>query len=274
MAQNIDVTAKTIFLHPGDGIIRRRVFHGQVDEYLPTELPQVSNRRADIVARNSDGEIHHVEFQTTNETGFGLRMLGYYFFLISTHQRHVVQTVLYLGREPMRLENSFHTPTLDFRYDVVNMREYDAETLLASDDWADVVMALLAKGDPERVLVVAIARLREMGHADRAWASGTLLLLSGILGIEETVNERLKEVGVIDVMENKVLGPLMLQQYEKGLGEGVQQGMHEVLSELLTEKFGALPAWANARLQAASSEELHRWAKRVLHSVSLEDTLR
>lgn len=86
---------------------------------------------------------------------------------------------------------------------------------------------------------------------------------------------------MIDLMENKVLAPLILQQYEKGRDEGMQQGMQQgvqrgmqgLLGELLTEKFGTLPAWAGARLQAASDEELHRWAKRVLHTASLEETL-
>jgi len=282
MAQVIDVTVKTVFLHPGDGIIRRRLFRGQVEEYLSVEQPQVSNKRADMVARNSDGEIHHVEFQASNEAGFGLRMLGYYYYFLCTQETHVAQTVLYMGREPLRLENTVKTPTLDFRFEIVDLREYDAETLLAARNWADVLLALLAKGDPERALAVAIERLRAMGHEERAWAMGTLLVLSGILGIEESANERLKEFDVINVMENKVLGPLILRELEKGwnegrqagVQEGMQQGMQEVITELLTEKFGALPAWANTRLESASSEELHRWAKRVLHCASLEDTLR
>ena len=274
MAQRYDVSIKTLFLHEGDGIIRRRVFGGRVTEHLATEQPQVSNHRADMVVRTGDGALHHVEFQATNEPGFGLRMLGYYYYLISTHEQHVIQTVLYLGREPLRLEAGYTSPSMDFRYEIVNLREYDAAALLASDDWADIALALLAKGDRERALEVAVSRLIEMGSEDRAWASGTLLLLSGILGIEETVNERMKEAGVIDLMENKVLAPLILRQYEKGRDEGMQQGMQGLLIQQLTEKFGALPAWAGSRLQSASNEELHSWAKRVLHSASLEDTLR
>jgi len=282
MAQRYDVSLKTLFLRAGDGIIRRRVFGSKVTEHLATEQPQVSNDRADMVVRTIDGSLHHVEFQATNEPGFELRMLGYYFYLITTHGQHVVQTVLYLGREPLRLESGYQTPSMDYRFEIVNLREYDAEPLLASDDWADIALALLAKGDREKALAVAVARLREMESEERAWASGTLLLLSGILGIEEAVNERMKEAGVIDLMENKVLAPLIQQQYEKGLDEGMQKGMQKgmqqgiqgVLIEQLTERFGVLPAWAEARLNSASDEELHAWAKRVLHSTTLEDTLR
>ena len=65
---------------------------------------------------------------------------------------------------------------------------------------------------------------------------------------------------------------------KKGRDEGIQQGMQEgmqgLLMQQLTEKFGALPAWASSRLQSASNEELHLWARRVLHTDSLEDTLR
>ena len=79
---------------------------------------------------------------------------------------------------------------------------------------------------------------------------------------------------MIDLMENKVLAPLILKQYELGRSEGMQTGMQDLLLDQLTEKFGPLPEWAAQRVQAASAAELHTWEKRVLHSDSLEDTLR
>ena len=121
-------------------------------------------------------------------------------------------------------------------------------------------------------------RLRDMKGDEQDLAAGTLLQLSGKLGIEETVNERLKEVGVINLMENKVLGPLIRQQFEqgeqKGRSEGRQEGRQDLLQEQLTEKFGPLPLWARQRLQGASTEELQTWAKRILTGTTIEDTLR
>jgi hypothetical protein len=78
---------------------------------------------------------------------------------------------------------------------------------------------------------------------------------------------------MINLMENKVVGPMILQAEQKGRSEGRQEGMQGLLLDLLREKFGALPEWATERLRSASSEELHVWAKRVLHSASLEETL-
>ena len=266
MAHRYDVSTKALFLREGDGIIRRLLFGGKVVEFLATEQPQVFNHRADLVVRTEDGSFHHVEFQTSNETGFALRMLEYYPYLVRVHKQHVSQVVLYLGAEPLRLERTYSSPSVDFRFEIVNLREYDAEPLLASEDWADNALALLAKGDPERALTAVLPKLRAMKAPDRNWAVGTLLLLSGILGLEETVGNRLKEVGVIDIMENKVLGPMILQAERKG--------KQDFLQELLDEKFGQLPPWALQRLQAASDEDLHIWAKRILSGSTLEDTLR
>ena len=282
MAQRYDVSLKSLFLREGDGIIRKLLFGGKVIEFLATEQPQIFNHRADLVVRTEKGSLHHVELQAFNEFGFALRMLEYYVYLVRTYKQHVVQTVLYLGKEPLRLEHAYTSPSIDFRFKIVNLREYDAEALLASEDWADNLLALLAKGEPERALEVILPRLRAMKGDDQDWAVGTLVLLSGILGMEETISDRLKEVGMINVMENKVLGPLIRQQFEQGeqkgrsegKQEGRQQGRQDLLQEQLTEKFGSLPMEVLQRLQAASAEDLHTWAKRILGSTTLEDTLR
>ena len=132
------------------------------------------------------------------------------------------------------------------------------------------MLALLAKGAPEKALAIVIPRIAAMQGEDRRVASTSLLLLSGIIGIEETVNRRLRELGMINVRENKVLGPLILESIEQGRSEG----KHEILQDQLTEKFGPLPAWAVSRLDSASDDDLKLWSKRILKAATLEETLR
>ena len=79
---------------------------------------------------------------------------------------------------------------------------------------------------------------------------------------------------MINLMENKVLGPIIQQQFEQGERKGRSEGQQDLLQEQLTEKFGSLPVWAHQRLRGASAEDLHAWAKRILRSTTLEDTLR
>lgn len=269
MAHRYDVSLKSLFLRDGDGIIRRLLFGGKVTEFLSTEQPQIFNHRTDMVARTEDGSLHQVEFQTSNEDGFPLRMLEYYGYLVRTHEQHVTQTVLYLGREPVRLERTYTSPSIRFEFTVIDLRQLDARELLASSDWADNVLALFANGELSLALDRVFARLARMRGDEQEVAAGTLLLLSGILKIEETIVTRLQEVGMIDLMENDIFRPVILRSH----AEGKAEGKAEVLQEQLTEKFGPLPLWAERRLSAASADELKTWAKRILHSTTLEETL-
>lgn len=285
MAQHFDVSLKVLFVRQGSGIVRQMVFGGNVAEFLATEQPQLSNRRTDLVARNEDGSLHHVEFQTSNEAGFPLRMLEYYAYLAKAHKQHVVQTVLYLSREPMTLEDSYSSPSLMYRFTIINLRELDARPLLASPDWADNLMALFADGDLPAALEVVIARIATLSGEERDFAAGTLLILSGIIGMEETIRTRLQEVGMIDLMQNTVIGPMILKSREDGreVGRaegraegrevGREEGKLELFTNLLIAKFGPLPQWAQQRLAAAPPGDLDLWSRRLVHQARLEDTL-
>jgi hypothetical protein len=276
MAQSYDVSLKALFLREGGGIVHRMLFGGKIAEVLATEQPKVYNHRADLVLRTEDGKLHQVEFQTANESGFARRMLGYYVHLEGEYGEHVMQTVLYMGREPMRLANTYSTPVLDFQFLIVNLRELDGEPLLESPDWVDNVLALLAKGSPERALDVVLPKIRLLQGEEQELAAGTLTLLSGIMGLEETVERKLREATMIDVMENKILGPAIRKGLEQGLQkgreEGQLQGRHALLQRQLTVKFGTLPAWAQSRLASGTTDEIDAWATRILTSTSLEDT--
>ena len=49
------------------------------------------------------------------------------------------------------------------------------------------------------------------------------------------------------------------------------EGRVETLMRLLTLKFGALPEGAQARLRAASADQLATWTDRVLTATTLEE---
>lgn len=50
----------------------------------------------------------------------------------------------------------------------------------------------------------------------------------------------------------------------QGRREGRQHGQLELLTRLLIHRFGPLPEWAAARLDAAHADQLEQWADRVL----------
>lgn len=58
---------------------------------------------------------------------------------------------------------------------------------------------------------------------------------------------------------------------ELGMQQGMQQGMRLVLSELLTQRFGALPTPVRERLAGAGSDELLAWNRAVLGARTLDE---
>ena len=60
------------------------------------------------------------------------------------------------------------------------------------------------------------------------------------------------------------------QGLSQGLSQGRQEGQLELVTRQLTRRFGPLPEWATARLQAADASQLEQWADRVLDAPSLE----
>ncbi len=57
----------------------------------------------------------------------------------------------------------------------------------------------------------------------------------------------------------------------EGKAEGEAKGRAALLARLLTRRFGRLPAAIGARLDAAPSDQLDRWAERLLDATSLDD---
>lgn len=163
MAQRFDVTFKHLFRN-SHGILARMLF-GEAVEWLNVELPEVRNLRPDLLSRTAGGEIHHSEIHAKPDPGMAFRMLEYYVALVRIFRVHVIQTLLYIGREPLRIPAGYGSPSLKFEFRIVNLREMDGADLLASDDWADNEFALLTRADRETVIRKVVDRLRTLeGH--------------------------------------------------------------------------------------------------------------
>ncbi len=253
MAQSFDVTFKLLF--------------GDVAEWTNVELPEVRPPRLDLLARCADGSYCHVEINMRNESNFDFRMLDYYVAARRVIGEHIRQTLLYIGREPLRIKGVFESPSTRHEYTIINLREMDGAELLASNDWADNESALLTKTDPEKVIRVVFDKIRALTGEEQEKAATTFVILSGIIGMEDEVEGRFK-TDMIDLMENKILGPAIRQ----GMEQGRATERRELLQGILEDRFGQLPNWAEAKLAAATPETLKAWSHR-LRADSLEDLL-
>jgi hypothetical protein len=255
MAQHYDVSLKLLF-HHSKGLLARRLFGGPVVEWVNVEQPKVTNLRVDLLARLEDRSLRHVELQAKNEADMARRQAEYYLGFHRLLEEHVEQVVLYIGQEPLTMRPVFETPSMRYEFQLLDMHEVDGEPLVESDDWGDNLLALLTPVAQERVLHKVEKQIRKLMGEEQETAARLFVIISGILGLEESVVRRLH---MIDIMENKVLGPAILK------------GEATMLASLLEERFGTLPGWVTEKLGTAKEAELMTWGKRILSARTLDD---
>ena len=191
------------------------------------------------------------------------------------------QVVLYVGEPPMNMPDGLEADGNRLAYELIDMREFDAEALMATGNPADLALALLARGGKERLEEI-LRRAAKLKGAARNRVLAQLLILAGLRGVVGRVEWLIGSMGmVIDGSKNEFLVRLHDEALAKGEAKGKAEGeakgrvdgMSQVLQKQLRRKFGSLPAWAKNRLESATPVNLVRWAGRVLTGLDLEDVL-
>ena len=273
MAQHYDVSLKLLFRN-STGLVARALFGGRIREWVNVELPRVQNPRVDLLARMADGSLRHVEIESRCPADMARRQAEYYLGLHRRFEEHVEQVVLYVGEAPLRVKTQFKTAAMRFEFRLLNIRDFDGEPLLKSDDLSDNMLALLTRTDQERVMQRVEARLVQLQEKDQADAARLFVLISGLRGLEQPVTRRLS---MIDIMENKVFSRVIRKSLREGrvkgraegLAEGLEKGLEKgqirSLVSVIEAKFGSpLTPAALRRISAGSAADLDRWLVRVL----------
>jgi hypothetical protein len=58
---------------------------------------------------------------------------------------------------------------------------------------------------------------------------------------------------------------------QQGILQGIELGESRVLERLLSKRFGSLPEEYSQRLKNATTEQLERWAERILDASTLSE---
>jgi len=243
--------------------------------WLPTELPKVQDLSVDLLGETADGELMQIEAQSFNQKNMPFRMLRYLGLIIAIHHRIPKQILLYVGREPLDMNDRFAWADGEIRYAIIDMHEVDGDPLLASPEPSDNVLAILARlRDSGAAVRSILEKLSRLPRDDAKEYYQALLILSGLRGLAKTVHEEARTVLAIDLSENEVLGPAYLRGREEGREEGEHKGRLAVLQEQIEQRFGQLPAWVEQKLSQSSTDELKAVGRRVLNAVSFDDLFR
>ncbi len=264
MAQDYDVSLK-LLLRYSKGLIAHALFgNAGVTEWLSVEQPRVNNPRADLLARCGDGKLRHVEIETSNDPGMARRKAEYYLGFWRLFDEHVEQVLLFASQRPLTMSPVFETPSMRYQFRILDLKTWDGEPLLASEDWGDNVLALLTAVEQERVLQRVEEQIHKLEGEERRDAANLCMIISAIMGIGAEVVKRIR---MIDIMELEVIGPAIRQ----GIEQGKAEARMETLSWQLAKKFGSLPDPVVMRLHQASEAELLNWLDRVLTARTLDE---
>jgi len=268
MAQDYDVTLKLLF-RQSKGRALRQLIGGAVAEWLDVELPRVENPRVDLLAKLDNGSYVHLELQSSNEEDFGRRQAEYYLGLHRILKQHVRQVAVYIGREKLRMKAAFETPSLQFQFEMMDVRELDPEPLLTSDDVGDNLLALLTEADKRKVFRAILARMPQLSREEQTTAAMQFVILSNLREIEPQLLEEVKRQmrPLVDVTEGPIFGPI----YQRGVAEGRQEGERILVRRLLEKRFGSLAPEILQRLEQANEAELEQIGLRLISADSIRD---
>ncbi len=283
MAQHYDVTLKAL-LRDSAGRAVHAATGLSIEQWLDVELPKVANPRMDLLGQALDGSLLHLELQVANDPNMPLRMAEYALGIYRIFGVFARQIVLYAGEPDLRMPATLEGLRFSFSYQIIDLRNLDGEALLRSDHVGDNVLAILTRlPDQRRAVEEILGKIATLEETKREQAIEQLFILAGLRGLEDTVEKGIQKMATFNdlILSNKVLG----REYRRGLEEGKLEGKLEgkvegkiegkleVLRRLLEKRFGAIPEWAEQRLNSQSVADLETLSVRLLDARSLEELL-
>ncbi len=273
--QKYDVTLKQL-LHGQASRLLRELTGSTVGKWLSVELPKVQDLRLDLLGETIEGDLFHLELQSTNDAAMPLRMAEYSLGVYRLLGQFPRQVLLYVGQAPLRMDNELRGPDAWFRYRLIDIRSLDGDSLLESEEIGDNVIAILAHlRDHKEAVRMVSRRIAGLAAGARETALGQLRILAELRHLAGAVEEETRTMPIeIDMLESEFLGPAFRRGLAEGRQEGRQEGDLAIITRLIERRFGALPSWAGEKLAALSTSELEDLSERVLDAPTLEDLLK
>ncbi len=254
--------------------------------WLNVELPKVVQARVDLLFELAGTrELILLELQSHNDVQLPVRMAEYALLIWRIYHRFPKMYVLYVGSRRLRMPPGLDTPYLSCRYTIIDIRNWNAETLLDSKHPADAVLSILGRHANRLETVRCILqRIAKMRGSSRKIAFSKLMILAGIRQLAGVVQQEAKQMPILnDIMDHEVIGPAIRQGRREGKAEGKAQGKVEgklegkleeaaaLAQRQLTARFGPLSAKTKRCLAKLTLPELEDLAIRLLTARSLDE---
>lgn len=212
-------------------------------ELLATEEQRIEDRRSDLVAKviPAQGEpfILHLEIQNANDLQMPVRMLRYLTDIQLAHPNdRIHQCLVYIGAERLTIPCGLDSPQLQYRYEMIDMRDIDYRTLYDSQGPDAIVLAILSDfggEDAQEIVVRLLNKLRLlMGHDEGR-------LREYLQMLEVLADNRDLGINIQEAYDMLQIDIERLPSYQKGMEKGMEKGEHlkalAIARELLSLNF-------------------------------------
>jgi predicted transposase YdaD len=212
-------------------------------EFVDKELQVVEKRESDLVGHctiNGIESILHIEIQNNNDNTMHHRMLRYYALITSRFpELPIHQFVIYIGKDKLSMQSCINREQLHYQYELIDMHSIDCDKLIAMNQPAALVLAVLCdfKGKPEKEVLLRILTGLEALTKDDEYAYSKYTLALETLSDNRNLKEKLKEA-------EEMLRTVRMEQlpsyeigFEKGELRGEGTGMVKAIREMFSIYF-------------------------------------
>jgi len=299
--QDIDITIKDIILPLLESKLMRDIIGIKYKRELDSVFTTTKERRVDLLLESEDGSILHIEFQTTNDRTMLYRMFEYYSLIKMEYKEKTIhQKLIYLGEDKCNMKNTLKDSKLSYEYELIDLKDFQCDDLLDSDNMADITFAFLCNvRNREKLFRKALSKLRNLPEQERSdWVGKILTFLNVRPKLNEEFERVFKEESMLEIapltIEELRKSPFTAKTVEqleqeatlKGLEKGLQKGKQEGLQEGLVKakrdyvksailmKFGVLPKELEEKIESTDDiEALDKMFKKVMLAGKIEEIL-
>jgi len=192
-------------------------------EFLDKESQRIESRRADVVVKVNDEFILHMEIQNANDKSMPIRMLRYLGDIMLKNLKNKIdlpikQYLIYIGKPKLSMKDGITKDGLNYKYNLIDIRKINCETLLKIDNPDALVLAILCDfkdKNKQEVVNTILLKLQEISKDENSFKNNLEILT--IFSTNRNLEKNIKK-GVVMLRELELeKNPLYQIGFEKGL---------------------------------------------------------
>jgi hypothetical protein len=166
-------------------------------------------------------------------------------------EKTIHQKLIYLGEDKCNMKNTLKDSKLSYEYELIDLKDFQCDDLLESDNMADITFAFLCNvRNREKLFRKALSKLRNLPEQERSeWVGKILTLLKVRPKLREGFKILLKEEPMLEIppftieeLKNLPFTAKAIEQLEQEATlKGLVQAKKDDIKSAIIMRFMVLP---------------------------------